>query len=85
MEGAISSFRQNRHKTSPNHLIIVVEGVDRKDKAEELIGKEVVWTSPAKKEIKGKVAATHGNKGSVRVIFETGMPGQSLGQKVQIK
>jgi large subunit ribosomal protein L35Ae len=85
MEGVISNFRQNRHKTSPNHMIIEVEGVDRKDKAESLVGKEVMWKSPANKEIKGKVASTHGNKGAVRVIFETGMPGQSIGQKVQIK
>jgi ribosomal protein L35AE/L33A len=33
----------------------------------------------------GKVAASHGNSGAVRVIFETGMPGQALGQKVKIQ
>lgn len=85
MEGVISNFRKNRHTTSPTHMIILVEGVDRKDKAASLVGKEVSWKSPANKEIKGKVASTHGNKGAVRAIFETGMPGQSLGQKVQIK
>ena len=85
MEGVISNFRRNRHTPSPNHMIVVVEGVDRKDKADALVGKEVMWKSTADKEINGKVASTHGNKGAVRVIFETGMPGQSLGQKVQIK
>lgn len=85
MEGKISSFRRNRHTTSSNHMIVLVEGIERKDKAEPLVGKEVVWKSPAEKEINGKVASTHGNKGAIRVIFEKGMPGQSLGTKVEIK
>ena len=85
MEGIIVNFRRNRHTQKCNHLIIEVEGVDRKDKTQPLIGKEVVWKSPANKEIKGKISAAHGNKGAVRAIFETGMPGQSLGTKVAIK
>ena len=84
MEGTIMNFRKNRHTQKCNHMIIEVEGVDRKDKAESLVGKEVVWKSPANKELKGKVASTHGNKGAVRAIFEKGMPGQSVGQKVEI-
>ena len=84
MEGIISNFRRNRHTTSSNHMIVLVESIERKDKAEPLVGKEVVWKSPANKEIKGKIASTHGNKGAVRVIFETGMPGQSVGTKVDI-
>ena len=79
------NFRRNRHTQKPTHMIIQVEGVDRKDKAGSLVGKEVSWKSPADKEIKGKIASTHGNKGAVRAIFEKGMPGQSIGSKVQIK
>jgi len=79
------NFRRNRHTQKPTHMIIQVEGVDRKDKAGSLVGKEVSWKSPAGKEIKGKIAATHGNSGAVRVIMETGMPGQSLGTIVEIK
>lgn len=85
MEGVIANFRRNRHTQYNNHMIISVEGVERKDKAAPLVGKEVVWKSPANKEIKGKVASVHGNKGAVRVIFEKGMPGQSIGTKVEIR
>ncbi|MBN2112232.1 50S ribosomal protein L35ae [Candidatus Woesearchaeota archaeon] len=85
MEAIIANFRRNRHSQKGNHMIIEIEGIDRKDKAESLVGKEVVWKSPADREIKGKVAAAHGNKGAIRVIFEKGMPGQSVGTKVQIK
>ena len=85
MEGSISSFRRGRHTVHTTQMIVHVKGVDKKEKATELVGKVVVWTSPAKKEIKGKVTATHGNSGAVRVKFETGMPGQAISQKVKIE
>jgi len=85
MEGTISNFRRSRHVQKTNHMIVLIKEIDKKEKASEMIGKEVVWKSPAGKEIKGKVASSHGNKGAVRVIFQTGMPGQSVGTKVEIR
>ena len=84
MKGTIMNFRQGRHTQNNSHMIISVEGVDNKEKASGLVGKKVVWKSPAGKEIKGEVRASHGNKGVVRVIFEKGMPGQSIANKVEI-
>ncbi len=84
MEGTIVNFRQGRHHQTDNQMIIVSKDVSG-EKAKELIGKTVVWTSPAGKEIKGKVSALHGRKGAVRVIFERGMPGQSVGSKIRIE
>ena len=84
MEGLITSFRRGKRTQTPNQIIIEVKGYENKEKAKELIGKEVVWKSPAGKEIKGKVANFHGNKGKVRVIFEKGLPGQSIATKVTI-
>ncbi len=85
MEGTIVNFRSARHHQSGNQMIIKVSGIDDKEKANELVGKAVKWASPAGKELKGKVSAVHGNSGAVRAIFETGMPGQSVGTKVQIE
>lgn len=85
MEGTITNFRSGRHTQTTNQMIIVVEGVSDKEKAKELVGKKVVWKSPAGKELTGKVSAVHGNKGAVRALFETGMPGQSLSGKVSIQ
>lgn len=85
MQGIIANFRMGRHTQKPNQMIIKPGGVDSKDKAVELVGKEVVWKSPAGKQIKGRVAKEHGRNGFVRVLFETGMPGQSIGEKVEIK
>ena len=85
MEGSIASFRRGKHTVRTNQMIVKVKGIDKKDKAAELVGKIATWTSPGKKEIKGKITAVHGNSGAVRVKFETGMPGQSLAQKIKIE
>ena len=84
MEATIVNFRSARHHQYDNQMILSVEGYSDRAKAAELVGEAVSWKSPAGKEIKGKVASSHGNSGALRVIFETGMPGQSLGNKVEI-
>jgi large subunit ribosomal protein L35Ae len=84
MQGTIVNFRRGRTTQTDNHMIVVVSGFDKKDKTKSLLGKEVIWKSPAGKAMKGKIASSHGNKGAVRVIFETGMPGQAIGEKVEI-
>jgi len=85
MEAVITNFRSARHHQYTNHMIIKVDGFSDKEKAKELIGKKVTWTSPAGKELIGKIAAAHGNSGAVRAIFETGMPGQAVGKKVKLE
>ncbi len=84
MEATIANFRRSRHSQKTNHMILYIDTIDTKEKAQSLIGKSVVWKSPAGKEINGKIVNTHGNKGAVRTIFEKGMPGQSVGSKVVI-
>jgi|TARA_B100001964_G_scaffold143525_1_gene158196 large subunit ribosomal protein L35Ae len=85
MQGVIKNFRSSRTRQKTNHMIVYLNESDNREKAAKLVGKEVVWKSPAGKEINGKVASAHGNKGAVRVIFEKGLPGQSLTTKVEIK
>lgn len=65
-------------------MIVRINGMSSKEKAQAAVGKTVVWTSPAGKELKGKVSAPHGRNGQVRAIFETGMPGQAIGGKVKV-
>lgn len=87
MDGRISAFRGTFRRKSGNQMIIHVDGVTDKEKASALVGKKVVWTAPGKnkKQLVGKVSAVHGGKGAIRAIFETGMPGQSLGEVVKIE
>ena len=82
MEGIIHNFRMSRHHHYGNQMIVQVEGITDKDKAQALIGKIVVWKSPAGKEIKGEVTSSHGTKGSLRILFEKGMPGQAIATRV---
>ena len=66
-------------------MILLVDTVTSREKAKEMMSKKVVWTSPAGKKIEGKVTNVHGNKGAMRVQFETGMPGQAIGHKVKVE
>ena len=84
MEGKIVNYRLSKHTQKNNYMVILPDKCDKKEKAEKLVGKTVTWASPKGTEIKGKITAAHGGKGAVRVLFERGMPGQSLGTKVKI-
>ncbi len=84
MQGVIVNFRRGRKTVHHYQMVIQPEGCSKKEDAEKLVGKKVVWKSPAGKEIPGKVLAIHGNKGNIRARFETGMPGQAIGTKVEI-
>jgi large subunit ribosomal protein L35Ae len=85
MEGTIVNFRQGRHTQTTNQMVIEVEGLDSKDKAAKLAGKKVTFTTLSGKKIMGEVRSAHGNSGAIRVLFEKGLPGQSLTRKVSIE
>lgn len=59
-------------------------GLDNRENAAKLINKPVVWKTKSGNDIKGHIAAVHGNSGAVRAIFERGLPGQSIGTKVKV-
>jgi large subunit ribosomal protein L35Ae len=84
MKAKIIQFRRGRHKIHEKHFLVDV-GAKNKEEADKFVGKEVMWTSPGKKEIKGKISGSHGNKGLVRVIFEKGLPGQAITEEVEVK
>ena len=85
VNGKVLQFRRGRHTIKEKHFLIEVEGSKDKVGATKLVGKEVIWKSPAGKEIKGKISGSHGNKGVVRAIFEKGLPGQAVTTKVEVK
>lgn len=86
MDAIIVNYRRGRKTQKTNQMIILLPNVDL-DKAKTLVGKEVVYTCEGKlkKQIIGKVSSTHGSKGALRVLFEKGMPGQAIGEKVEVK
>jgi large subunit ribosomal protein L35Ae len=57
--------------------------VDSDAQAGSLLGQKVVWKGE-KKELVGKIIGFHGKKGTVRVKFRRGVPGQALGTTVKV-
>ena len=83
MKAKVVQFRRGRKTTHEKHFILDV-GENKRENAEKFVGKEVIWKSPAGKEIKGKISSAHGNKGLVRAIFEKGLPGQAITTELEV-
>lgn len=83
MKAKVIQFRRSKNKIKDRHYLIDV-GAKNKEDAAKFIGKDVSWKSPSGKIIKGKIMASHGNKGIVRAIFEKGLPGQAMTNEVEI-
>ena len=84
MKGTILSYRRGKHTQNVNQMLIEVEGVDSKEKAEKMVGKKLLWKSSGNKEIKGEVIGIHGGKGVLKAKFETNLPGQAITTKVEV-
>lgn len=83
MKGVIVNYKGGKHTQVTNQMIIAISEVTTREEAEKLVGKKVVYNT-GKKDMSGEVRAAHGNSGAIRVLFETGMPGQSIGKTVEI-
>lgn len=83
MNGTIVNYKGGKHTQVTNQMIIVIKDVTTRDAAAKLVGKKVVYNT-GKKDITGEVRSAHGNSGAIRVLFETGMPGQAIGKSVAI-
>ncbi|MBI2632446.1 50S ribosomal protein L35ae [Candidatus Pacearchaeota archaeon] len=83
MKGIIVQFRRSRHRIKEKHYLLDL-GFTTRDEAKKLAGKVVIWKSVAGKEIKGMISDAHGNKGLVRAIFESGLPGQAITTEIEV-
>jgi len=83
MNGIIVNYKGGRHTQVTNQMIVTVEDLTSREQAAKLVGKKVVYDT-GKKDISGEVRSAHGNSGALRVLFETGMPGQAIGKTVTI-
>ena len=81
MEAVIVNYRGGKHTWRGNQIILEVKDNNSKD----LIGKKVVWASPAGKKINGEIIKVHGNSGCLIAKFERGLPGQALGKKIKVE
>jgi large subunit ribosomal protein L35Ae len=84
MKGIVVQFRRSRHRIKEKHFLLDL-GFANREEAKKAAGKTVVWKSSAGKTIQGKISDAHGNKGLVRAIFESGLPGQAVASEVEVK
>jgi large subunit ribosomal protein L35Ae len=85
MEAIINSYRHGRKTQNPDQVIVITATSTDREKAAKLVGRSLIYMTSSGKKMVGKITAPHGNKGAVRVMFDTGMPGQCIGQKVTIE
>ena len=84
MKGIIVQFRRSRHRIKERHYLLDL-GFTTREEAKKSAGKKVSWKSPSGKVISGKISDAHGNKGLVRSIFESGLPGQAITNEVEVQ
>ncbi len=83
--GVIVNYRGSyKTKRKPNQMVVMPVGAKSKDDSKELIGARVTWTN-GKTSITGTATHSHGAKGALRVRFDKGLPGESIGNSVVIK
>jgi len=83
MKGIVVQFRRSRHRIHERHYLLDL-GLTSREEARKMAGKHVSWKSSAGKIISGKISDAHGNKGLVRAIFETGLPGQAVTMEIEV-
>ena len=84
MKGIVVQFRRGRHTVHEKHYLLDL-GFTTRAEAKKVVGKIVEWKSISGKIVKGKISDAHGNKGIVRCIMESGLPGQAITTEVEVK
>lgn len=80
--GIITGFRLgNKTQLQKQCLIEVLNASE--GEAKSLVGWKVFWP-PDNPKIRGKIVRKHGNKGSLRVRLNKGLPGQAVNNRVKI-
>ena len=85
MEALLHNFRGGKHTKYNNQMIALVDSIKSRNDATKLEGKKVSWKTSSGKIINGYISRPHGNKGALRIVFEKGMPGQSINTKINIE
>jgi large subunit ribosomal protein L35Ae len=85
-KGAIIGYRRSKRIIHPNFVIIKFDEIQSRKEAAKLIGKKVIWRSPAGKMKIGYLTRLHGNNGAVVANFKgSSVPGTAFGEKVELK
>jgi len=83
LKGVIVSYRRGPKTQNPKECLLRFPSVESAGEAGQLIGRKVAWPIKERK-CRGKIVALHGKKGLVRARFRKGVPGEALGNQVEI-
>lgn len=86
MELRIIAFKGSPWGTQNTHeAVLEVRG--RNANPEQLLGAHLVWKTQTGRVVRGKVVKRHGHDAGHKVVarFHKGLPGQALGQVVEVR
>ena len=83
VKGVIINYRIGPKTQRPKECLLKFPGVKSISEASQLLGRKVAWPIGERKCI-GKIVALHGRNGVVRARFRKGVPGEALGDCVEI-
>jgi large subunit ribosomal protein L35Ae len=81
--GTIVNYRIGIKTQMPKWCLIQIIGENNASKAGQLIGRKVVLKY-GKNSFIGKIMGLHGKKGVVKAKFHKGVPGQAIGERVEL-
>jgi len=66
-------------------ILVKIDQVDDRDKAAKYIGRRVTWKSPRGNTITGKIVSVRGGNGVLKARFRKDLPGQAIGEELNIR
>jgi len=86
MELRITAFKGSPWSTQNTHEA-VVEVRGRNANPDALLGAHLVWRTQTGHVVRGKVVRRHGHQAGNKVLarFHRGLPGQALGQRIEVR
>ena len=84
VKALVLAYAGTKEHQDNHHMILKPRGIDDRSAASMLIGRRVVWRTPTGRKMYGKILRTHGKGGEVKAYFKPGLPGQAVGDYVEI-
>ena len=84
IKARIGAFRRGTSGVDAKYAIVVVPGVESGVEAHRFVGMRVVWRSRTNRVFVGKVLKVWGKHGQLLVRFRKALPGQALGDVVEL-
>ena len=81
--GRITNYRTGPKSQTSRECLIEFANFNSASLVGKLVGQKVLWKSGKTKFI-GKIMGAHGKNGMVRVRFPHGVPGQAIGNIVEL-